>query len=113
MKDGQIRNATRDVVQRLVLGDYEGLARQTGRQRLSADQIRRAITEYGGHLQMPPARVFDMLDVIEIADSNPRAWSVRCDLWTQEAGRSDLSLELRLIESEGNLRVEIDGLHVL
>ena len=43
----------------------------------------------------------------------PPRWSVRMDLWTAEEGRSDLSLELTIIESGRGYTVELDDIHVL
>lgn len=98
----------------LVAGDYAAIERTTRGIRLSAALLRQAVVEYGRTLTMPPASVLDLLDVIEVEASNPRAWSVRVDLWTAEEGRSDLSLECTLIDRPGDLLgVEVDNLHVL
>lgn len=113
MIDTRIRDVTRRIVQLLVSGDYVEIEHETRGVRLSADQIRKAVEEYGRHLRMPPEEAFDSLDVIEVAESDPKVWSVRCDLWTHAEGRSDLSLELTLIDDRGVLRVELDNLHVL
>ena len=54
------------------------------------------------------------IDAIEITEADPKSWSVRYDLWTEEEGRSDLSLEVTLIESDNKLmRVELNNIHVL
>ena len=47
-------------------------------------------------------------------DSDPAAFSVVVDLWTAEEGRSDLTLELELVDRfEGAYDVMIQNLHVL
>jgi len=98
----------------LVAGDYAAIERFTAGVRLSSEQMREAISEYGRTLAMPPASALDQLDVIEITGSVPRAWSVRVDLWTAEEGRSDLSMECTLIDCPGELlATEVDNLHVL
>jgi len=98
----------------LVAGDYAAIERFTAGVRLSSEQMREAISEYGRTLAMPPASALDQLDVIEITGSVPRTWSVRVDLWTAEEGRSDLSMECTLIDCPGELlATEVDNLHVL
>lgn len=98
----------------LLAGDYAAIERFTSGVRLSASLMRQAIVDYGRTLVMPPASALDQLDVIEVDGSNPKAWSVRVDLWTVEEGRSDLSLECTLVSRHGDLlAAEVDNLHVL
>jgi hypothetical protein len=114
MIDPRLPRTARQVVRWLVNGDYERIASYTHGVRLSADLIERAVGQYGRKLTMPPEAMFEELDVIEVKGAAPRAWSVRCDLWTEEEGRSDLSLEMTFIDQEGEaLAVELDNLHVL
>ena len=81
---------------------------------MTGEQVRQAVGEYGQELRMPPEVVYDNLDVNEIEGAIPRAWWVSVDLWTLEEGRSDLTLEIRLSDTGGELYdVEIDTLHVL
>jgi hypothetical protein len=47
-----------------------------------------------------------------VRGSNPKRWSVRFDLWTADEGRSDLTLELTVEETDP-LKIELDDLHVL
>lgn len=98
----------------LVAGDYEGLERLSDRTRLTSEEIRRAVTEYGHELIAPPS--FDEMrpSVVEVRGSTPSRYSTVVDLWTTDEGRSDLSLELTLIErSPGLFDIEVDNLHVL
>lgn len=113
MMDWNIKDTVRNLVQLLVSGEYDTLEQETKGIRLSAEQIQQALKEYGRHLRMPPEETFNSLDVLEVTGSMPRTWSVRCDLWTHEEGRSDLSLELTLIDEGTVARVEIDNIHVL
>ncbi len=64
---------------------------------------------------MPSEASLQKLDVVEVKGAVPRRWGVRVDLWTAEEGRSDLTLELTLVEGDGGGEpaVEIDDLHVL
>jgi hypothetical protein len=111
----EIVQAVTLVVQRLVAGDFSELEQLTAGRRLSADEIRHAVEEYGRQLVLPPpGSLADDVDVVTVAGATPVRWSVVCSLWTEEEGRSDLSLELTLIDQGAAcLVVEIDNIHVL
>lgn len=114
INDKKIKDEVIKIVQLLSTCDYDAIVEYTNGVRLPADEIRYAVEEYGRTVILPPATVFEELDVIEVVDANPGEWSVRCPLWTKEEGRSDLTLELSLIDlSNGKLRVEVDNLIVL
>ena len=80
----KMRKTVRRSVELLVAGDYEGLERASRGHRLTAEQLRQAVEEYGRELRMPPEVVFDNLDVNEIEGAIPRASWVLVDLWTVE-----------------------------
>lgn len=110
----RIAATVKQLVEWLVAGDFAAIERYSNGVRLSASLISDAILEYGHKLVMPPPETFENLDVIEIVDASPNRWSVRFDLWTEDEGRSDLSLECTLIDSEENLLLaEVDNLHVM
>lgn len=110
----RVADTAERVVEWLVKRNYERIEAYSGGVRLSASHLAKAVADYGRKLTMPPASAFQELDVIEVRGSSPKAWSVRCDLWTEEEGRSDLTLEMTLIEQDGELlAVEVDNLHVL
>ena len=64
---------------------------------------------------VPPADAFKQLDLIKIRNSKPKGYSLRFDLWTEEEGRSDLSLEATVFDYgfAAQLRWELDDIHVL
>jgi hypothetical protein len=110
----KISDTVRRLVEMLVAEDYDGIEEATQGCRLTAEQLRQAVEEYGRELQMPPEVVFHNLDVNEIEAAIPRAEWVLVDLWTVEEGRSDLTLEIRLTDTGGALYdIEINNLHVL
>lgn len=113
MQDLRIKGTITEIMARLVRGDYWGVEQRTGGLRLSAEELRQAVAEYGRHLRMPPLHALDAVEAVEIDGSNPKAWSVVCEMWTEEEGRSDLSLELTLTDSGDQMQVEVDNLHVL
>ena len=109
-----MRDTVHHLIELLVAGDYSGLEETSRGRRLTAGQLRQAVEDYGQELQMPPEAVFDDLDVNEIEGSIPRSWWTSVDLWNVEEGRSDLTLEIRLTETGGNIYdIEIENLHVL
>jgi hypothetical protein len=70
-----------------------------------------ALEQYGATFMPPPDTAYSLLDVREI-NGRPRSWSVVMPLWTVEEGRSDLSIELTLVDREGSLDVELDNIRV-
>jgi hypothetical protein len=114
MSDPRIKLTILRLLQWLVAKDYRAVEAFTKGVRLTAPVLQQAIAEYGKTLIMPPDRALEELDVIEIENSSPKAWSVRVDLWTAEEGPSDLSMECTLIDREGRfLATEVDNVHVL
>jgi len=110
----KIRDTVHRLVEMLVAEDYDGLERATRGRRLTAEQLRQEVEEYDRELRMPLEVVFDDLNLNEIEGAIPRAWWVLADLWTVEEGRSDLTLEIRLTDTGGELYdIEINNLHVL
>ena len=98
----------------LVHGDYEGLEKLTNGKRLYATEIRDGVNDYGRTLVMPPDSTFDKLNIVRVEGITPAKWDVRVDLWTQEEGRSDLTLELTLKDNDNELYdVQLDNIHVL
>jgi hypothetical protein len=92
---------------------YHELENLTGGNRLSAQEVAKAIADYGKHLVVPPDSFFGLTSVVEVKDSFPKRFSVVSPLWTLEEGRSDLSLEMTAIQNENGFTVELDNIHVL
>ena len=103
----------RQIIELLVAGEYEHVARITRGERLSAGAIEETIRDYGRTLIMPPDTAFEQLDVVRVKDAWPPCWSVRSALWTAEEQRSDLSIELTLTETKGGYVITLDDIHVL
>lgn len=100
-----------EIIKLLAKEEYEVLATASKGVRLSAEEIQEAVAAYGGRIVMPPEVTYALCDVIEIELPGPRQWSVNFDLWTEEEGRSDLTLELTLIDNGmDELDFEIDGI---
>lgn len=81
---------------------------------IQAEHIEKAVSDYPYKLIYPKSEIINLLDIIEVDNSTPREWSVYCDLWTEEEGKSDLNLQLSIIEDPSEFyKFEIDGIHVL
>lgn len=101
----------RTLVGHLVRGEYGVLEQESAGVRLSGGQIAEEVASYGRRLIHPP-QSSSWLDVVP--HSTGRGFSVSAALWTEEEGRSDLTLLLTVrLEPHGSYRIEIDDLHVL
>ena len=112
--DAHIRAAVEDIYGHLVRGEYDELSIMTGGVRLGAAEIERSVRDYRFTIAAWPNAGDLPIDVVEINDASPRAWSVQATAYTLEEGRSDLTVEMTLVQTEaGQFRVELDNLHVL
>jgi hypothetical protein len=94
--------------------DFDRLLRIASASRVSAPEVRKVVVDYGRRLTMPTTPIDEVMDIVEVSGSHPKSWSVNLPLWTKEEGRSDLTLEMRFIESEDEIySIEIEDLHVL
>ena len=103
----------REMADQLACGDYDLLVERCVKSRLTSDDLRTVIREYGRKIVSPPADAYKDLDVVQVKGTVVPTWSVRAPLWTEEEGRSDLTLELTIAVGAGAPRVELDDLHVL
>lgn len=111
--DPRIKSETMLIIQMLVACDYDAIVQHTKGIRLLKDEIEYAVDDYGGTITMPPESVFENLDVVEVENMTPREWSIRCPLWTKEEGKSDLSIEMSMIEENAEkLRIELDNIMI-
>jgi hypothetical protein len=101
------------MVDHLVREDYESAVRRCVKSRLTSDDLRTVIHDYGRKLISPPADAYNSLDAVQVKGAAVPTWSVRVPLWTREEGRSDLTLELTIAVGPGAPSVELDDLQVL
>lgn len=112
--DPRIHALIKQIVSSLVTNDYLAVQHRSNGIRLTADQLDQAISGYGRTLVMPPDTSFRELDAIQVSSASKPTWSINFSLWTQEEGRSDLTLECTVIDRNNQeLTIEIDNLHVL
>lgn len=108
-----VRSTAREMVDQLARGDYESLVEQSVKSRLTSDDLRTVIRDYGRKLVSPPGDAYKKLDAVQVKGAAVPTWSVRAPLWTEEEGRSDLTLELTIAVGPGAPSVELDDLLVL
>jgi len=97
----------------LVAADYRAVERMTDGRRLTADQIEQAVLDYGNTLIPLPPEALDEVDVYPF-NNDPMSCRAEVDLWTQEEGRSDLTLEVMVERrDDGGYDVSVRNLHVL
>ena len=113
MSAEKLRSIVGRIIEQLVRGDYERAIDQSKNARLTSEQLARVIREYGRKLVEPPSTAYNNLDAVAVNGASVPTWSVRVPLWTEEEGRSDLTLELTIALGPGEPSVELDDLHVL
>jgi hypothetical protein len=102
----------RQILGSLAAGDYESIVSLTKGVRMSCDDIASAIRDVRGTLGTPPDDAFRAMDIVEAMGATIPQFSVRMPLWTQEDGRSDLTMELTIKLRDGIPEVELDDIHV-
>ena len=109
----RIQESVRVVLTMLAESRFADVEKLTKGTRLNASAMALAINDYGKTLVMPPESGFRLMNVIEVKNAQPRRWSIIMPLWTREEGRSDLTMELTVIETINGISVELDNIHVL
>lgn len=104
-------DAIRRLVDDLAAGNYAAIEAAGWMGRQTEAQLRQSILDYGRTLVSLPR------DGAEIhlyqSNRNPQELFVNVDLWTVEEGRSDLTLQLTVVENGANPQLSIEDLHVL
>jgi hypothetical protein len=113
MSADNLRSIALEVVDLLVREDYDSLAQRCAKSRLTPSDLRAVIRDYGRKLASPPIDAYEGLDAVQVKGAAVPTWSVRVPLWTEEEGRSDLTLDLTIALGQGAAAVELDDLHVL
>lgn len=109
------RPAIVEVIDRLVAGDYVGLARDgfiSCTDDPSDGSIGMWIEDYPATLVPLPDEAWQFSEYGPWANLPDAVW-IAVDLWTAEEGRSDLTLEGTVREDNGQVIVRIDNVHVM
>lgn len=105
--------AVREVISLLAEQRYDELERFTRGSQLTAADIARAIQDYGKTVVPCPEPIENLVDIVEVTGSARPTWSVIVPVYTQEEGRSDLSVELTVVElSQSKFQVTLENIHV-
>jgi hypothetical protein len=112
MSAEKIENAVRKIEKELVSENYEKAVALTNNSRLTAKDVETVLKNYNGKVTIAPHYVFDTLEVVEISNSEPKAWAVDYDLWIN-GKRSDLTLSLTVSLVGNKTILSIDNLHIL
>lgn len=108
----QVRSIVIDLLVLLADGDYKSIMERCGYSLLDSDDLQTAVAEYGRTVIAPPAD-YQFLRACELRARAIPTWHVDADLWTEEEGRSDLTLEMTIeFEASGPV-IGINNLHVL
>ena len=108
---GVWRALLRDIVHRLVTGDYglthplKGVAPVSPE---TAEQMREYVVDYGATLIELPDEAW----VTSVAQWYGTHWGVLVDLWTAEEGRSDLVLFCNVREAGTGYLISLESIHV-
>ena len=106
-----IKNETERIVELLVKGDYKTLLKLDSNNKLTEDEIKRIILDYGGILTMPPKEAYDTVGIIEI--DFQKEVLIHFDLWIDNE-RSDLTLIYEFLKIDDHTYVfGIEDIHVL
>jgi hypothetical protein len=109
----KLRATVNALTDRLARRDYDGFCGLARTSRIAASDVGRVVREYGRSLIPLPSAAFHSLDVAPVSGSDPQRWSVVVPLWSQEEGRSDLSLEITVEDSVAQrYAVDVEDLHV-
>jgi hypothetical protein len=103
------------VVDRLVAGDYGGLARDGFVPHVSGSDdtgIGYWIEQYPATLMSLPEEAWAGAERGRCVD-DPDWWWVVVELWTVEEGRSDLSMEATVRERDAELQIALQNVHVM
>jgi hypothetical protein len=109
-----IETAIRVIVDLLTRGQFDAVERITRGRRLSAERLAAAITSYGRTLVSPGESWWASVEVTPIDAGDRASFHIAAPLWTTEEGLSDLTVELRLVESAPQVyETEVLDIHVL
>lgn len=113
MPNEQLYSQVKAMLDLVAIGQFEALVRGAVRSRMSAAELKAIVLEYGRKPIRPPDSFVRQVPVVPIDHAQPEAWAVYAPLWTEEEGRSDLTLDVTIILLGDGVAYEINDLHVL
>jgi hypothetical protein len=113
MASAELESIVHRIATQLASGDFDGTIAECSASRLRAEDLSKVIQEYGRTFVQPPTNAYAALDAVAVRGTALPTWSVRAPMWSEEEGRSDLTLELTIAQDGQRWNVELDDLHVL
>ena len=105
------RGSIAEIVRTFVEGDFRlsrGLAGVEAVDLVTAGQIKGYLEDYGETLACLPEEAWGT----SISQWQLTYWEVLVDLWTEESGKSDLVLHLRVSEADSEFSYRVDSVYV-
>lgn len=112
MEADRIRPVVHKLVSMLTHGQFEDVIASCTATRLSAMELRDALSEYKMTFIVPPIDAYEGFDIHRLNNLDTPTWSVRAPLWSIEEGRSDLEMQLTVQDLSGSWSIELDSVHV-
>jgi hypothetical protein len=108
----QVRSIVIDLLVLLADGDYESIMERCGYSLMDDYDLQTAVADYGRKVVAPPAD-YAFMRACELRARAVPTWHVEADVWTEDEGRSDLTLEMTIeFETTGPV-IGINNLHAL
>jgi len=101
------------LIDMLSRGQYGAVIAECSESRLTADDLRQVMKDYGRTFVSPPAEVIENINAIDVNNRPSPTWHVRVPMCTTEEGRSDLELEFTISLTSNGAVIELEDLHVL
>ena len=108
-----VQTAIREIVSLICDRQFAAALQRCAMSRLTESDIQKVIDDYGRTLSRPPVEAVQFDDIVNVEGRSEPVLSVRVPLWTLEEGRSDLTIELTIMQKADGLRIELDDLGVL
>jgi hypothetical protein len=101
-----------DLLVLLADGDYDSIMERCPASRMTREQLQTAVREWPCKIIAPPADYADF-QTYERESAAVPTWAVDADLWTEDEGRSDLTLSMTIAFASIGPVIQIKNLHVL
>lgn len=108
----ELKASLRSLVHELVQEHYAALEADGRSGDMTAEIIQQILADYSVHLIDLPNGAWRYLNVLRY-QGDDMAWGVDLVLWTQEEGRSDLTLLLDARIVDGSLTLRMEDIHVM
>jgi hypothetical protein len=102
----------KEVIKLLVEKRYSEVEEIINKNRLTRFEIEEAIKIYGKELVLLPESEYEKLNIIQIDNKFEKEFSIRFNLWTIEEGRSDLSIELSVVDRINKIEIRLENIIV-